>query len=69
MASQCAPPLGELPLLSMRWLATTEPVKNGDVMYDADIVLLRALEAAGGENAKPAGKKKRGGASPAKSKT
>jgi len=68
IGSRCAPPLGTLPLLSMRWLATAEPVPAGDVMYDADIALLRVLEAAGGENAKPPGKKKRGAGSPSPAK-
>jgi hypothetical protein len=68
MCSRCSPPRGSLPLLSMRWLLTTEPVAAGEEMYDADIVLLRALEISGGENAKKDSKKKKTSASPTKTK-
>lgn len=65
--ARCGPPHGTVPLLSMRWLATTEPVAAGEVMHDADVILLRQLELAGGENFKKDTKKgKKRDASPKK---
>lgn len=60
LASRCCPPHGQMPLLSMRWLKTVEPVQAGGDMYDADISLLREMELAGGD----AVKSKKGRGSP-----
>lgn len=48
LASFFAPPHGQLPHLSLRWLNTTKPVESEDAMYDADTLLLRELELSGG---------------------
>ena len=51
-----------LPLVPLRWLVTAEPAPPPDdelAMHDADVLLLRELEAAGGEDAIPKKKEKK----------
>lgn len=45
-------------MLSLRWLATAEPVKDVVDVYDADVLMLRVLEANDGLD--PYAKQKRG---------
>lgn len=40
-------PYGRLPCIPLRWLNTIEPIPFGDVIHDADIVLLKEIEISG----------------------
>lgn len=57
IAAFFAPPVGSMPYLPLRWLATTAPLETEDEMYDADVILLREIEANGGID--PNAKKKK----------
>ena len=64
MAAYYAPPLGELPIVPLRWLNTIEPIQEVKELYDADVLLLREIEElgydpfVGAQNKKKKGKPK-----------
>lgn len=60
-AKYFSPPNGMLPLLPLRWVTAMEPLPAVGEMYDADIWLLRDMEANYDPNAKKRGKKGKGG--------
>jgi hypothetical protein len=48
-AALYTPPLGALPTVALRWLVTATPVPASTQLFDADVLLLREAEIAGGD--------------------